>query len=133
MQKLDAASYPICEPKPRRLPDLSTPFVLCRHAVDQAFGGAACLNESHAFWFAWSNALRDWANAALSAVQDSLPACFNFCKPASASAACAFICLAAASTLARFSAAILVAASWNLSAASRQAFTWAAAMSRNMV
>jgi polyphosphate kinase 2 (PPK2 family) len=41
--------------------------------------------------------LRDSVKAALSAVQDSLPACFSFWKCTSASAASAFICLTATS------------------------------------
>ena len=44
-----------------------------------------------------SNALRNSVKAALSAVQDSLPACFSFCNRASACVASVFICLAAAS------------------------------------
>jgi hypothetical protein len=68
------------------------------------------------------NALRDCVSPALSTDQELFPACL----------ASDFICFSAASISARRAAATLLAASWNLSAASRQALACAAAMSLNV-
>src|SRR5690348_1042475 len=53
----------------------------------QDFGTPARLTASHASRVAWPNVLRECANAALRALQDSLPAWLSFCNCASASAA----------------------------------------------
>jgi hypothetical protein len=70
-----------------------------------------------------SKAFRDSPKAALSAVQNPLPACFRLCNRASPSEASAFIFLTAVSMSARRSAANFVAAFSIVSVASRQAFT----------